>query len=215
MSQRLMNYIGPSMNPTLTVGDGMMVLPYTDRRIHPGDVVVFRHPVRKHFIVHRVVRSDGQGIHTRGDNNCGIDPLPLQPSQIIGRVVGVTRRNMTWSMAGGWRGQAVAAFARIRRLATSRMTKTLRPVYRALLNSGLLRRFLGRSRLRIFYFSRPKGLEMHLFIGQWPIGRWCADVKEWQIRAPFRLFIDEKSLPPSPSKFTAHNLHSEKYNFSE
>ena len=204
MPNCLMNCISSSMYPTLQVGDGMKVLPYNGRRIRPGDVVVFQHPGGKHFIVHRVVRLDGQGIHTRGDNQFDVDSLPLQPTHIIGRVAGVSRGDRTWSLAAGWRGQMVAAFARIRRLSISWTTKTLRPVYRGLVNSGLSRRFLGRqTSLRIFCFSRPKGVEMHLFLGRQPVGRWSADVKQWQIRAPFRLFIDEKSLPPSPSKFAA------------
>ncbi len=196
MPRRLMNCTGPSMNPTLRVGDGMKVQSYDGHRVRPGDVVVFQHPLGKHFIVHRVVRLDEYGIRTRGDNNCEIDPLPLQPNHIIGRVVSVSRGDTTWWLTGGWRGQMATAVARVRRLSASWMTKTLRPVYRALGNSDLLRRFLGRqARLRIFCFSRPNGLEMHLFLGRRPVGRWSPDIKEWKIRPPFRLFVDEKSLP--------------------
>ncbi len=194
----LINYAGPSMNPTLDAGDGLKVLPYHGRTIRPGDVVVFRSPAGRHNVVHRVVRVDGQGIRTRGDNNTEDDAWLLQLDQIIGQVVYVTRHNTTWRLAAGRSGRVLAAFARIRRSVGSCMANLLRPIYRALGTSGIFRRCLGPpAHLRIVSFARPNGVEMHLFLGRLPIGRRPAGMSPWQIRPPFRLFIDEASLPPS------------------
>ncbi len=78
------------------------------------------------------------------------------------------------------------------------MSMLLRPAYRFLASTGLFRFSLGpRARLRIVSFARPNGVDMHLFLGRRPVGRRSAQ-SPWQIRAPFRLFIDEASLPPSP-----------------
>ena len=38
--EELNNYTGPSMNPTFKAGDGLKVVPYKDKVIHPGDVII-------------------------------------------------------------------------------------------------------------------------------------------------------------------------------
>ena len=63
------------MNPTLKAGDGLTIIPYGNRKILVGDVVVFSRPEGNHNVVHRVVAADSEGIRTRGDNNINIDPL--------------------------------------------------------------------------------------------------------------------------------------------
>lgn len=199
MTANLMHYHGPSMTPTFEVGDGLQVLPYTDRRVRPGEVIVFRHPGKKNNIVHRVVRVEGQGIRTRGDNNREDDPWWLQPEQVIGQVVSVARRDTRRTLATGRHGHVLVAFVRVRRKVRSGLRKLLLPVYRALGASGLFRGCLRwRAPLRMVCFQRPHGVEMHLFLGKRPVGRRPAGARSWQIRAPFRLFIDEQSLPPPP-----------------
>jgi hypothetical protein len=199
MADESLNYTGPSMTPTLVVGDGLKVLPYSGRPVRPGDVVVFQHPVQKYNIVHRAVRVDAQGIRTRGDNNSMDDPWQLQPEQILGRVVSIVRGDEARPLAGGRHGQAVAVWAWIRKWVRSVITKLLQPMYRRVANSGMIQRWLGRwIRPSIARFERPGGVEMHLFLGRRQIGRLRPEAGEWHIRAPFRLVVDVRTLPQSP-----------------
>jgi len=204
MTANWMHYHGPSMTPTLKVGDGLQVLPLNDRQVRPGDVIVFQHPVKKTNIVHRVVRVERQGLRTRGDNNSEDDPWWLQPEQVIGQVVCVASRDTTRPLAAGKCGLVLVAFVRLRRAARSGLRKLLLPVYRALADSGLFRGWLRwRAPLRLVCFQRPQGVEMHLFLGKHPVGRRSAGARNWQIRAPYRLFVNEQSLPPAPLKSPA------------
>jgi hypothetical protein len=191
MSSELMHYIGPSMNPTLSVGDGLKVLPYHGRKVHAGDVVVFPHPQQKYNVVHRVVRVDGTGIWTRGDNNNEDDPWSLQPEQIIGQVV---------SLAGGARGHALAIYIRtwnqMRKWTRLQVARCLRPLYRVLARSGLIQQYFGRwVRPRVVSYARAGGVELVLFLGRREVGKLRAGEQRWQIRAPWRLVVDEASLP--------------------
>ena len=86
-------YTGPSMNPAFKVLDGLQIIPYRDRMIRPGDVIVFNPPGLSHRVTHRVISVDSQGIRTRGDNNPYDDPWILTPDQVLGRVVCAQRRN--------------------------------------------------------------------------------------------------------------------------
>jgi signal peptidase I len=191
MSGELMHYVGPSMNPTLSVGDGLNVVPYGGREVRVGDVIVFPHPQQKYNVVHRVVRIDQAGIRTRGDNNNEDDPWCLRPEQITGRVV---------SMAGGMRGQAEAAairrWNRTRKWARFRVAHFLYPIYERLAKSGLLGRCLGnRLTVRVVSYARPNGVELALFLGNRHVGKLECGDQQWRIRAPWRLFVDETALP--------------------
>jgi len=106
-----LNYIGPSMNPTLKAGDGLIVVAYEDSPIFVGDVVVFRHPEKKHRIAHRVVTVDSRGLTTRGDGNHRLDPWVLTRTDIIGRVVAaqrMTKKNNSWG--GMWAYPGIGRF---------------------------------------------------------------------------------------------------------
>jgi signal peptidase len=198
-----MNYAGPSMNPTLEVGDGLKVLPYCGKRIRAGDVVVFKHPVEGKNVVHRVIQVNDDGICTRGDNNNQEDPWLLQPDQIIGRVVHVIRKDETRTLAGGTRGRMWAGSVRTRKWLRACLVGLLRPIYRGLADSGLFRGCLGRrGQPRVVCFTRHHGVEMHLFLGSRRVGLWRAWERRWYICAPFRLFVDERTLPQSPPAAT-------------
>ena len=105
MEQKYINYVGPSMNPLLVDGDGLHIVPYKDRAIRPGDVVVFIPPGSETKIVHRVVSVDARGIRTRGDNATTVDPWILSPGS-TSRDGSSTSRGKTEGEAivGGFRG---------------------------------------------------------------------------------------------------------------
>jgi signal peptidase len=191
-----MNYTGPSMKPTLKAGDGLSVIPYGDDKISIGDVVVFRHPQGNHNVVHRVVSIDSRGVRTRGDNNSGIDPWVLRPDNIIGRVVSAQRKNRGMTIHGGAWGRVFAPALWTMKQVNLTFSRILRPAYHVLARSGIFRRCLPlQQKTRVLSFNRPEGKEFQLLLGTRVIGRRLPGIDQWQIARPFRLFIDESSLP--------------------
>ena len=83
----------------------------------------------------------------------------------------------------------------------STLSSLLRPGYRRLATDGTFRRWLpDQMKPRVISFNRGEGTELHLFMGRRVIGRWLPGKSGWNIRRPFRLFVDEESLPENPGK---------------
>jgi len=90
----------PSMEPTLLVGDLIMVQGINFSQVNAasapnGDIIVFRGEVigkPGDLIVHRAVRWENIGgtayIRTKGDANSGEDGGRVTPADLIGKVVG-------------------------------------------------------------------------------------------------------------------------------
>ena len=191
-----MNYAGPSMNPTLKAGDGLSVIPYGNRKICIGDVVVFRNPENKYNVAHRVISVDPHEIRTQGDNNKLIDSWLLHPEDIIGRVVSVQRNNRYITIHGATRGRITALSLRAKKQISSAISRILHPIYHRLARSGIFikyNRFLPKTQVLIF--NRPNGKELQLCMGKHIIGRYLPENDQWQIKRPFRLFFIESSLP--------------------
>lgn len=184
------------MNPTLKAGDQLWVVSYENTRIRVGDVVVFHTPERKRHVTHRVIFVDSRGVRTRGDNNNKTDSRVLRPDEITGKVVSAYRGMKRISIHGGRGGILFArALWAIKHINVT-ISRILHPAYRWLSESGIFRRALPHwFRPRVFCFTRPNGMEMQLCLGRWIIGRRRSGWDRWQIRRPFRLFLDEASLP--------------------
>lgn len=196
-----MNYIGSSMNPTLKPGDRLDTVPYDGQKIRRGDVIVFISPLDESKAVHRVVSMDSKGIKTRGDNCNRIDPYVLSPDQILGRVISVHRKNRRRRIFGGYLGRVFAGTARVVTALDVSASFLLRPFYHRLARSRILRRWKPVwLEPRVISFSHPGGTELQLLMGRWVIGRRLPGMARWNIRRPFRLFVDENSLPRNPSK---------------
>ena len=196
MQSITLNYTGPSMKPTLKPADGLRVLPYGDRKIRIGDVVVARPPERKQHVVHRVVSVDSHGIKTRGDNNNSTDAWVLCAEDIIGQVVCVNRKNRSKTIYGGLRGKIYASGLRAIKQVDLAVSKILHPVYHRLASSGIFRNLLPQQlKTHVLCFRRSNGIEMQLLMGRWVIGRRLTGQDRWHIRRPFRLFVDEYTLP--------------------
>jgi hypothetical protein len=184
------------MNPSLKAGDGLSVIPYEDRNVCVGDVVVFRPPGANHDVVHRVVSVDSEGVRTQGDNNSQIDPWVLQPGDIIGRVVSAHRGSNRLTIHGGVWGRVLGPALRTKKQLNQTISKILHPAYHTLSRSRLFSSFLPLQRkTRVLSFNRSGGKELQLLLGNRVIGRRPPDTDQWQITRPFRLFIDESSLP--------------------
>ena len=196
-----MNYLGSSMNPALKPGDWLQVAPYNGQELRAGDVIVFIPSGSESRIVHRVVSIGSQGIKTRGDNNYDVDKWVLRPDQILGRVVTAQRGKRRWRVFGGAMGRSFAATIRLINAIDSGFSSHLHPVYERLSRSDIFRRLLpAQMTPRVISFSRPEGTELQLLIGQWVIGRRLPLRSRWDIRRPFRLLVDEDSLPRNPSR---------------
>ena len=81
-----------------TVGDSMEPLLY-DRETHvticaaqgdlrPGDLPLYRRPTGQ-YVLHRIIRADGESYYTRGDNRTGLERVPK--AWVLGVVTEITR----------------------------------------------------------------------------------------------------------------------------
>jgi len=192
----MITYSGQSMNPTLKTADLLYVLPYRKQKFQPGDVVVFYPSADRRLFTHRIVRIDSQGIRTRGDNNNNLDSWILSSDHIIGRVVYAQRKKRRLPIYGGLRGRLYILRIRTQRMIDSKVSNLLRPLYYRLARADLFRRFLPpKLRMRILSFNRPKGTEFQLVMGRFVIGRLLPNQERWSIRRPFKLFVNEETLP--------------------
>ena len=196
-----LNYIGPSMNPLFKSGDRLKIISHDLEKIRVGDVVVFYSPEDESKVVHRVVSVSSNGIKTRGDNCDQVDPWILRPDQILGRVVSAQRGKRRWRVFGGPLGHSLAVAIRAIRSIDSNLTSLLRPFYQRLARAGVFRRWLPACmKTRAISLSHPAGTELQLLMGRRVIGRWLPGKTRWHIRRPFRLFVDEASLPGNPAR---------------
>ena len=189
-------YHGVSMNPLLKRGDTLLVAPYGSQEIHPGDIVLFLDPLRGQ-VVHRVVAVSAGGVTTRGDNNPNIDDRVLAPDEILGWVTAIERQGRTLPVPR--KAPATLYLLKARRWCDRATSWLLKPVYYHVAQSGLFQRCLAPwMQPRLIYFSHPEGSEWQLWLGSCLIGRKKPNKSQWEIRRPFRLFVDEASLPHQP-----------------
>ncbi len=190
MSHHFYNYIGPSMYPTLRVGDGLVVMPYQGRPIKKGDLVVFKSPQDGKQVVHRVIRITERGIQTRGDNNRLPDPYELKPTDILGRVVKVRRGGRTLFKYNGFIGQQVAMFRRGKNRIGRFLYRLFSIPYQKI--APLHLPLIKAEHLRVAVFHKNGNAQQVLMFGHRLIGRRQSTDQPWVIRAPWRYFINEK-----------------------
>jgi signal peptidase I len=191
-----MNYVGASMNPSLKGGDGLTIIPYENGKISIGDVIVFRHPDGSYYVAHRVVSVDSRTIKTKGDNNSQIDSWILQHRNVVGKVVSARRGKNSVPGHGGTWGRIIAPALWTKKQFDRTVSRVFHPAYRRLARSGLIRSRIPLPwKARVLSFSKPQGKEFQLVLRNRVIGRRRPNENQWQIQRPFRLFIDESSLP--------------------
>lgn len=185
---------GSSMKPTLKPGD-LIEIASADP-VRPGDVIVFLPPATEDRVVHRVIRVDGFGIRTRGDNSLEADPWVLREQNILGQVARVhgsagTPRCVVGGRLGLVYGTALRSVHGVKR----KLTSWLRPLYHLLSRWGFPGRFLHPVLCPwILSTAAGKGCELQLFIGKRMIGR-LRSGGPWEIRPPYRLCVDVSRLP--------------------
>lgn len=194
MTRKLL-YFGTSMNPLMREGDVVQVRPYDGQEIRRGDVVAFPHPHRPEKVIHRVVAVGSRGLRTKGDNTPVVDDWLLQPADLLGRVVAIQRQGRTLPVP-----RTVPAFLFVlkgRDWLDATFSRLLHPVYHRLAQSGLFQgRLAAWMKPELICLPRSEGPEWQLWLGRLLIGRKIPHHPHWTIRRPFRLFVDEASLPP-------------------
>lgn len=187
---------GSSMGAVFRDGDRLVIEPCEVAELRSGDIVVFIAPGGDQRIVHRVIAVGPDRFRTRGDANSGADLWLLSRENLIGRVVACERSGGLHRVAGGRRGRLRALVTRLLRVVDHHSSIVFHPVYRTLARKGLLRRWLHRSlNPRVIMLRKEGGTEMQLLIGRRVIGRRLAGEQDWRIRRPYRLLVDESTLP--------------------
>lgn len=188
-------YAGPSMNPTLRQGDMLEVLPHEGRPVRAGDVIIFRSPGRG-YVVHRIVALSEAGAYTRGDNNSAADSYIVQPGDIVGRVVAACRGASRRAVAGGLRGQVRGGLLLLIRAVRGYVFFVLRRPYHRIARTGIVQKLLPKSwRPRCIEAVMPQCRQLHLVIRGKVVGSFDNRRKTWRIAKPYRIFVDEASLP--------------------
>jgi signal peptidase I len=189
-------YVGPSMNPTLREPEIMEIVPCGGSSLRPGDVVFFIPLGSDRPVVHRVVRVTTAGVSTRGDNNAREDHVLLRLEDIRGRVVAAWRGRKRREIAGGFRGRWNGRWQRVRRLMDRGVSPLLHPLYRSLSLRGRVARCLPASfRPRVVVFRDQGKDRFRLLLGERVIGQYEERERLWRIQRPFRLLVDERTLP--------------------
>lgn len=193
-------HAGYSMDPTLCQLDLVEIEPYGNRPVRAGDVIIFLPPGLEEPVVHRIIRNTPGGICTRGDNNQYNDPWNIEKKDILGQVTTAWRGQKRRNIAGGGRGRLTGLLIRIKRVLDKTVSGLLGPAYRSLACSGVLRCGLfAFLKPRILVFQSGSCTNYQLLVGKRVVGRYNPSGNRWDIKRPFKLFVDESSLPPNPS----------------
>jgi hypothetical protein len=162
-----------------------------NKRIRTGDVVVIEVPENERKVIHRVISVGKKGIRTMGDNNSRPDSWLLSPDHILGYVAYGYRGRRRFPVPGGPAGLAKMYQVRFKRLIIKTVYPALSSLYHSFHISSLVILLIQPKKVA---FKRPNGTELHLLARGKVIGRQLPGQK-WQIKSPFRFFLDENSLP--------------------
>ena len=189
-------YRGNSMNPTFFEPEMLTVEPFDNKTPRRGDIICYHVVDKDEGIVHRVINVRGPAIKTRGDNNANPDDYTVDRGMVIGRVVAARRENEIRLIRGGFTGVASMYLNRCYRTVNRFISGLFYKSYRNLASSGLLRIIKPKSmKFRVVIFERFTMQYPKLILNGRTVGSFDYRKKEWKINRPYRLFIDEKSLP--------------------
>lgn len=192
-------YLGTSMNPTLEDLDLIQFSPYQKTPLQKGDVVVIlRSTAPNHLVIHRIVSVSPTGIRTQGDNCNMIDPWVLMPSEILGYVTSIQRKNQKIRIDRGPSGYQKFLCWRIKKAIFHSYRNIAKYPYTCLcvlrVPARMISPFLP---FRIVTFSGSNRSETQMFLGPLCVGRLQKGAKKWELKPFYRIFIDP-SLLPSP-----------------
>jgi len=189
-------HIGASMHPTLHASDLLEVVPFRNKSLSLGDVILFQPPGKTQLVVHRICGTSENGISTRGDNNPLADQWETPQDRIVGRVVAAWRGEKRRVISGGRSGHLFASWIKFWRSVDRILSPRLHGLYHALSNTGWFQKILPlRLKPRVVGFRAVEVDEYRIIMGRWVIGHYDYQNRKWYIQRPFRLFIDQHNLP--------------------
>ena len=189
---------GPSMNPILKGGDGLDLYTYRNRsEIRVGDVIVYPHPFGTVDVVHLIIKIRRDGVITRGDNNNKIDPYTVGFDDIIGQVIAAKRQNRCVAIRGGKAGFCIHKFMLLRKYFILYGLGPLRFISNIIAGSRIFNIFHSAFNLKIIHLNGGQQKQLILVSGTRAIGRQSAESGEWEIRFPYKYFINKQRLGKS------------------
>jgi len=195
MESKYNTCISPSMYPTLQAGDGIELYTYkAPSEMRVGDVIVYPHPNGSVDVVHRIIRINPDGVITRGDNNNKIDPYTVSFDDIIGKVIAAKRRDRYLCIRGGRTGFLIHRLMLLRKYTRPWVLLPFRMVSNAVAAWGVLNVFHSALNLQIVRVRRNHRDQCILVSGNRAVCRQLADTVEWQIRFPYKLFVNKRRL---------------------
>ena len=187
---------GSSMSPTLSKRDLIEITPYQNKIPKKGDVILFLPPDEENYFIHRIIKKGPDGFFTRGDNNTDMDSWVLQEGDIHGRVIAAHQGERSRKIYGGLPGRLSGISCLSRRKTNALMVTLLGPVYRAFCHGGLLHRLIPvRLKPQVATFQSFTNTSHKLLLGKQVIGSYDHALLRWQIKRPYRILINESSLP--------------------
>jgi signal peptidase I len=192
----LVAYTGISMRPTLEDAEVVEITPLGLDPVRVGDVIYFKVPGKEHWVIHRVIRILPKGIVTRGDNNPTEDVVRLQRSDIIGRVAAGSRGQQRHGVRNGRAGYLLSRWFRLRSGFRRSLVRVFRPSYFRAARWEFWPFLLPRRwRPRLVVFQSGPRRSAQLMLGSRRVGFFSPELRRWQIRPPFRLFVNAEALP--------------------
>ncbi len=189
MSEKIYSMSGNSMKPTLS--EPIILEVFRAEQYNRGDVVVFSDR-NSHNIVHRIVKLTESNFITRGDNNL-MDDEPIIQANISGKVVAAYRGEKRYRLSEGKNGYRLHRYLQIQKIILRYPQRILSFGYRLLSQPHFFTKLLPRK-------YKPKIVQYQnclaqLYLGKILVGRYDVRRQNWIIFRPWRIFIDEKTLP--------------------
>lgn len=91
--------VGNSMEPLLYNRSTRVVLVKPDRELRKNELPMYKRPTGQ-FVMHRILRVDGEYYYTRGDNRTGLERVPKEWVQAV--VTEIYRKNKHFSVENRW-----------------------------------------------------------------------------------------------------------------
>jgi len=190
MIPRQTRHFCKSMSPLLCQGDILDISPCLKHPVFRGDIVLFKN--RKGiWIAHRIFAIKNGRIFTRGDNNDRPDGRWLPRAEIGGLVTGRWRKGRYLKVYGGRRGLLQCYFFliyfNVRTVLNTKMSAVTAPFFLEVLFNTVF------PHPKEICFKKESGTSRLLYLGKIHIGTFSERKKCWNIRFPYRLFIQDSS----------------------
>jgi signal peptidase len=180
---------GNSMKPTLS--EPIILEVFRAEQYNRGDVVVFSDR-NSHTIVHRIVKLTESNFITRGDNNL-MDDEPIVQANISGKVVAAYRGEKRYRLSEGKNGYRLHRYLQVQKAILRYPQRILSIVYHLLCRTNFFAKLLPlKFKFKIIQYQNNQA-QVHL--GKILVGWYDVRRQNWIIFRPWRIFIDEKTLP--------------------